>query len=70
VITISKLESYDDQDKNGDVTDEEARRAKFKLLGPLNQGHNIVAYIRESLARIKVFKELVRRMILMDNRTR
>jgi hypothetical protein len=70
VIAISELESYDDQDKNGDVTDKKARRARFRLLGPLNQGHNIVAHIRGSPAHTKVFKELARRMISMDNRTR
>jgi hypothetical protein len=70
VMAMSELESYDDQDKNGDATDEEARRARFRLLGPLGQGHNIVAYIRGSPARTKVFKELAGRMIPMDNRTR
>jgi hypothetical protein len=69
VIAIGELESYDDQDNNGDITDE-ARITKFRLLGPLGQGHNIVAYIRGSPARTKVFRELVGRMIPMDNRTR
>jgi hypothetical protein len=35
VIAIGELESYDDQDKNGDVTDKKARRARFRLLGSL-----------------------------------
>jgi hypothetical protein len=70
VMVMSELESYDDQDKNGDVTDEEARRARFRLLGLLGQGHNIVAHIRGSPARTKVFKELAGRMILIDNRMR
>jgi hypothetical protein len=70
VIAISELELYNNQDKNRDVTDEKARRARFRLLGPLGQGHNIVAHIRGSPARTKVFKELAGRMIPMDNRTR
>jgi hypothetical protein len=70
VIAMSKLESYDNQDKNRDVTDEKARRARFRLLRPLGQGHNIVAYIHRSPARIKVFKELAERMIPIDNRMR
>jgi hypothetical protein len=69
-MAISELKSYDDQDKNRDATDEEARKARFRLLGPLGQGHNIVAHIRGSPARTKVFKELAERMILIDNRTR
>lgn len=70
VMAMGELKSYNDQDKNGDITNEEARRAKFRLLGPLGQGHNIIAHIRGSPARTKVFKELARRMIPMDNRTR
>lgn len=50
--------------------DEEAKRAKFRLLEPLGQGHNIVTYIRGSPARTKVSKELARRMIPINNRTR
>jgi hypothetical protein len=70
IMEIGELESYDDQDRNGDVTDKEVRRAKFRLLRPLGQGHNIVAHTRGSPARTKVFKELAKRMIPMDNRTR
>jgi hypothetical protein len=70
IMAMDELELYDDQDKNGDVTDEEARRAKFRLLGPLGQAHNIVVYMRGSPARTKVFKELAERMIPMDNCTR
>jgi hypothetical protein len=70
VIVISELESYDDQDKNRDVTDKEAKRARFRLLGLLGQGHNIVAYIRGSPVCTKVFKKLAGRMILIDNRIR
>jgi hypothetical protein len=35
VINIKELESYDDKDKNGGPTDKEARKIKFRLLGPL-----------------------------------
>ena len=69
-IAQGKLESYDDQDRNKEVTDEEARRAKFRLLGPLGHRYNIIAHIRGSPARTKVFKELAGRMIPIDNRTR
>ncbi len=67
---MGELESYDDRDGNRDITDKEVRRAKFRLLGSLGQGHNIVAHIHGSPARTKVFKELAGRMIPIDNRTR
>jgi hypothetical protein len=70
VIVISKLESYNNQDKNKDVTDKEARSARFRLLRSLGQGHNIVAYIRRLPAYTKVFKELAEKMILINNCTR
>jgi hypothetical protein len=70
VIIINKLKLYNNQNKNKDVTNKKARRARFRLLRLLGQGHNIIAYIRRLLACTKVFKKLVRRMILINNRTR
>ena len=70
IIEMGELESYDDQDRNGDVTDEEVRRAKFRLLGPLSQAYNIIVYIRESPGRTAAFKALIKRLILINNRTR
>jgi hypothetical protein len=70
VIDMDELESYDEQERDGELMDNEARRAKFRLLGPLGQGHNIVVHIRGSPARTAVFIKLAGRMIPMDNRTR
>jgi hypothetical protein len=70
VIDLDELESYDLEDEDGELTDEEARRARFRLLGPLGQGHNIVVHIRGSSARTEHFRTLAGRMIPMDNRTR
>jgi hypothetical protein len=70
VIRVEELESYDSQDENGELADKEARRIKFRLLGPLSQGHNIVVYIRGSLGRTEEFRVLVGRLIPLDNRTR
>jgi hypothetical protein len=36
VFKVEELESYDEQDQSGEPTDEEVRRAKFRLLGPLS----------------------------------
>jgi hypothetical protein len=70
MIDLDKLESYDLKDANGELTEKEATRAKFRLLKPLGQGHNIVVYIRRSSARTNHFRKLTERMIPMNNRTR
>ena len=69
VVTTEELESYDEDDRNFDQSTDEARRAKFRLLGPLGKAH-INAHIRKSPVRVEVFKKLARRLIPMDNRTR
>ena len=43
---------------------------KFRLLGPLGQGHNIVVHIHGSPSCMAEFVGLVGKMIPMDNRTR
>jgi len=70
VMDLDELELYDLEDTDGELTNEEAMRAKFRLLGPLGQGHNIVAHIHGSPTCTKVFKELAKRMIPIDNCTR
>jgi hypothetical protein len=70
VIDLNKLKSYDLKDKDRELMDKKARRARFRLLGPLGQGHNIMVYIRGSSAHIKHFRTLAGRMILIDNSTR
>ena len=61
---------YNSQDKNGELGDEETIRIKFRLLGPLGQGHNIVVHIRGSTGRTEEFRVLAGRLIPLDNRTR
>jgi hypothetical protein len=70
VIKQEELKSYDDQERSGEPTDEEAQKVRFRLLGPLGQGHNIVVHIRGSPSRTEEFIDLAKRMIPMDNRTR
>jgi hypothetical protein len=70
IIDLNKLKSYDLKNKDKELTNKEARKAWFRLLGPLGQGHNIIVHIRGSSARIEHFRTLARRMILIDNRTR
>jgi hypothetical protein len=70
VINIKELELYDDEDKNRGPIDKEARKIKFRLLGPLGQAHNIIVHIRGSPGQIEEFIMYAKRMVPMDNRTR
>jgi hypothetical protein len=70
VIKIEELELYDEQEQSRDPIDKEAKRIKFRLLGPLGQAHNIIVYICRSSSRTAEFKELIGRIIPIDNRTR
>jgi hypothetical protein len=70
VIDLDELESYDLKNIDEKLTDKVIMRAKFRLLRLLSQGHNIVIYIRRLNARTDYFRKLVKKIILMDNRTR
>jgi nitric oxide reductase activation protein len=70
VMKPEKLKSYDEQDQNEELRNEDMKKQQFRLLGPLSQGHNIVVYIRGSSARTARFKKLAGKIIPMDNRTR
>jgi hypothetical protein len=67
---MEELESYEEEEANRELIDEEAKKAKFRLLGPLGKAHNIVVYIYSSGGRVEQFRKLAGRMIPMDNRTR
>jgi hypothetical protein len=70
LVDMDKLELYDKEEADGELTDEEVKKAKFRLLGPLSKAHNIVVYIRGPGGRVEYFRKLAGRIILMDNRTR
>jgi len=67
---MAKLESYNEAEANGELTNEEAKKVKFRLLGPLGKAYNIVVYIRGLGSRAAYFRKLVGRIILIDNRIR
>jgi len=69
-MDLEELASYDLEDEDGELTDKEVRRARFRLLGFLSKGYNIVIYISGSSARTDVFRKLAGRLISIDNRTR
>ena len=70
MIDLNELELYDLKDIDKEFTEEEATRAKFRLLRLFGQRHNIVIHIRRLNARTNHFRKLIKRIILMDNRTR
>jgi hypothetical protein len=72
LVEMEELESYEQEEEEGtqEMSDDERRRVKFRLLGPLGKAHNIVAHIRKSPARTAEWIGLAKRMIPMDNRTR
>ncbi len=67
-MNIEELKSYNLEDKDKELTDKEVKRARFRLLGPLSQGYNIVVYISGSSVRTDVFRKLTGKLILMNNR--
>jgi hypothetical protein len=70
LVEMEELESYEQQEQTQEISDDERKRVKFRLLGPLGKAHNIVAHIRKSPARTAEWMGLAKRMIPMDNRTR
>ncbi len=70
MINLDELESYDLKNTDVELIDEKIIKAKFRLLGPLNQEYNIIIHIRGSSARTDHFKKLAERIILINNRTR
>jgi len=72
IFGIEELESHEDREKKGQLKPDEVeqKRAKFRLLGPLGQLHNIVVHSRGSPARKKLLETLAGRQIPLDNRTR
>ena len=70
LVDINELESYDEEEADKELTDKEAKKAKkakFRLLGPLSKVYNIVVYICGSGGHAKHFRKLVGRIILIDN---
>ena len=64
---MTKLELYDEAEADKELIDEEAKKARFRLLGPLGKAHNIIVHIRGSGNCIDYFRKLAGRIILMDN---
>jgi hypothetical protein len=70
MINLDKFESYDLENTNGEFTKKKIMRIKFRLLKLFDQKYNIVIYIRRSNTRTDYFRKLIKKIILIDNRTR
>jgi hypothetical protein len=60
---------YDKQEQSKELRDKDIKKKRFCLLGPLDQGHNIVSHIRSAIHTAR-FKQLAGRLIPIDNCTR
>ena len=67
LVDINELESYDEEEADKELTDEEVKKVKFRLLGPLSKVYNIVVYIRGLGGCAEHFRKLAGRMIPIDN---
>jgi hypothetical protein len=70
MIILDELESYDLKNEDGKLTNEKIKKIRFRLLELFNQKYNIVIYICELSIRKEYFKTLIKKIILIDNRTR
>jgi hypothetical protein len=67
---MDELESYDEIEIDREFTDKKIKKAKFRFLEFFDKAYNIVIHIRSSDDRADYFRKLIKRMILINNRTR
>jgi hypothetical protein len=70
---MDQLSSYDKKEimgKKKDKINDTGKQDTFRIIRPFGKLYNIVVYIRQSANRTKEFKDLIRRMVPLDNRTK
>ena len=67
MVDIAELESYNKVEANKELINKEAKKAKFRLLGPLGKVYNIVVYIYGSGSYTAYFRKLAGRIIPINN---
>jgi len=67
---MEQLELYNKQKGKGEVGDKKEKRATFWVIGPLSKLYNIIIHICSSAGHTKEFKDLIERIIPLNNRTR
>jgi hypothetical protein len=70
IINLDKLELYNLEDKDRELTDKEVKKARFRLLRLLGKEYNIVVYICRSSTCTEYFRILAGKIIPIDNCTR
>jgi hypothetical protein len=70
IIDLDEFESYDLENKDGKLTNKKVRKIRFRFLELFNQKYNIVVHIRRSNTRTEYFRTLIKKIILMNNRTK
>jgi hypothetical protein len=65
-----ELESYDKQNQNRKLKNEDIKKQQFRFLELFSQKYNIVIYIRGSFTRIAKFNKFTRKIISINNRTK
>jgi len=73
VINTSLIKLYKEDKINKIDFNEKQRKKKeqtFQAMGVLKKLYNIIVYSRASIDYIAEFKQIIKRMILLDNRTR
>jgi hypothetical protein len=67
---MEQLKSYDEQKRKKEIKNKKKKRAIFRIIELFGKFHNIVIYIRNSAGRTKELKNLIKKIISFDNRTR
>jgi hypothetical protein len=67
---MDKLKSYDKTETDRKFINEKIKKTKFRFLKFFDKIYNIVIHIRNSDDRADYFKKLIKKMILINNRTR
>jgi hypothetical protein len=70
---MDQLNSYDEEKiirEKKDKINNTGKQDIFRIMRPFKKLYNIVVHIRQSANRTKEFKDLIRRMVPLDNRMR
>jgi hypothetical protein len=69
-MDLEELTSYDLKNEDKKLTNKKIKKTRFKFLKSFNKKYNIVIYINESPIRTNIFRKFIKKLILMDNRTK
>jgi hypothetical protein len=70
MINLDEFKSYDLKNEDGKLTNKKIKIIRFKFLKLFGYKHNIVIHIRELSVRTEYIRTLIKRIILINNRTK